>query len=46
MPGLDHLAARLRDILRRALLKIAALEAEAARADADVGRVRQPPQAG
>jgi hypothetical protein len=44
MPSPYHLAARIRDMIRRVLLRIAALEAEAARAEASPGSSREPPQ--
>jgi hypothetical protein len=46
MPKLDHFAARFRDMIWRALLRIAALEAEAARTEARLDRVHEPPHAG
>jgi hypothetical protein len=46
MPKLDHLAARFREMIWRALLRIAALEAEAARSEARLDRVHEPPPAG
>jgi hypothetical protein len=42
MPSPYHLATRLRDMIWRLLLRIAALEAEAARAEASPASPREP----